>query len=126
MSVFTFCCNLFIPVIMLIFSLIMIKHPPKNINGIYGYRTYMSTRSQETWDYAHARFGRIWLKMSVLLLVMSVIGQIPFLKASENTTTVLILVIMTIQMVGLIGPIFVVEKDLKRLFDKSGKRIVND
>ena len=37
----------------LIAGLILKMHPPKNINKIYGFRTKLSTSSQEAWDYSH-------------------------------------------------------------------------
>jgi len=33
-------------------GLIMFKYPPKIINSLYGYRTLISMKSQERWDFA--------------------------------------------------------------------------
>ena len=39
-----FICNLLIPILMLICGFFMSKYPPKEINGIIGYRTTMSRK----------------------------------------------------------------------------------
>ena len=43
-----FVCNLLVPLLMVIFGRIMYKHAPKSINGIYGYRTSMSMKNEDT------------------------------------------------------------------------------
>lgn len=43
-------CNLMIPVLMIVFGKVFIKNPPKTRNGIYGYRTRRSRKSQDAWD----------------------------------------------------------------------------
>lgn len=45
-------------VVFFIMGGIMYKWPPKSINGLYGYRTGSSMRSQERWDFAQ-RFSAI-------------------------------------------------------------------
>lgn len=48
------------------------NNPPGQMNGVYGYRTRWSGKSQETWDYAHQRIAALWMKTGVVLLVFSV------------------------------------------------------
>ena len=36
---------------------VMLKHPPKEINNFFGYRTAMSRKNRDTWDFAHALFA---------------------------------------------------------------------
>ena len=42
--IFMFLSNELIPILMLLFGWIFKKHPPKNINSVYGYRTSMSKK----------------------------------------------------------------------------------
>lgn len=58
--------NLLIPVIMMVFGKIFTEHPPTSINSIYGYRTAMSKKNQDTWDFAHAYCGRLWKRLAGL------------------------------------------------------------
>jgi len=45
--------NLIVPAIMIGIGRIFVSHPPKKINGIYGYRTKRSMKNNETWRFAH-------------------------------------------------------------------------
>ena len=49
-----FLCNLLMPSIMVIAGYCMYKNPPKEINGLIGYRTAMSEKNKDTWAVAHA------------------------------------------------------------------------
>ena len=48
-----FLCNLLMPSIMVIAGYCMYKNPPKEINGLIGYRTAMSEKNKDTWAFAH-------------------------------------------------------------------------
>ena len=54
-------CNLLIPLIMLLGGYLMYKKPPKEINNVVGYRTKMSKKNKDTWEFAHNYCGRLWL-----------------------------------------------------------------
>ena len=51
--IFMLVMDLLIPVTMVFIGKRFQKKPPKEINGIYGYRTAMSMKNKETWEYAH-------------------------------------------------------------------------
>lgn len=63
----------------------MYKHPPKEINGVIGYRTTRSRKNIDTWKFAHDYCGRLWLKAGFVLLIPTIIAQIPFVKSSDST-----------------------------------------
>jgi len=46
--------------------------PPKNINGLYGYRTTRSMKSKEAWDFAQVLGGKVMMKVGIVLMVMGV------------------------------------------------------
>lgn len=117
-----FICNLLMPLIMLIGGYFMYKYPPKEINGLFGYRTKMSKLNKETWTFAHDYCGRLWIKLGLIILIPTILAQIPFVNAGENTIGILTLIIESIQLCVLIGSIFPVEKALKRTFDEKGIR----
>lgn len=117
-----FICNLLIPATMIITGYFMYKKQPKDINGVIGYRTPMSSKNMDTWKFAHDYCGRLWLKIGIILLVPSIIVQIPFANSDENTVGILTLIIEGVQLVFLLGSILPVERALKRTFDKNGKR----
>ena len=124
--VFMFICNLLIPFLMIAFGWIMLKHPPKSINGIYGYRTSMSMKNMDTWQFAHAYCGRLWWKTGWILLIFSMIIQLPFLQKDEKIVGTIGGILCMIQCFLLILSIFPVEKALKANFNRDGSRKQND
>lgn len=103
----------------------MYKHTPKSINGVYGYRTRRSMKNMDTWKFAHDYCGRIWLKAGSMILIPSVLLQLPFMHSSEDVIGVMTLIIETIQIGVLMVPVYFVEKALKETFDDAGNRIIN-
>ncbi len=77
-GVFMFISNLFIPVLMIIFGKIFSDYPPKTIYGTYGYRTSMSKKNQDTWNFAHEYCGKLWWKIGWIISVPSLLIPIPF------------------------------------------------
>ena len=120
--IFLFLCNLLIPLIMLIAGYSMYKNQPKEINGLVGYRTAMSRKNKDTWAFAHNYCGKLWMKSGGILLIPTVIAQIPFMRSGENVVGTVATIIDVIQLAVLIGSIVPVEKALKRTFDENGNR----
>lgn len=52
--------NLLIPFSMIGFGRYFLKNAPKEINAIFGYRTTMSMKNNDTWEFAHKYCGKIW------------------------------------------------------------------
>jgi uncharacterized membrane protein len=53
--------------------------PPRKINKIYGYRTNMSMKNKDTWDYAHRFYGK-WAFSTESIIFIMTIGMILILK----------------------------------------------
>lgn len=123
MFVLMFVCNLLLPLIMVIAGYFMYKHSPKDINGIIGYRTKLSMKNQETWDFAQKFCGKLWLKIGGIMLLLSIILQIPFKESNESTICWLTVILETVQVIILIVSIVIAEKTLKNTFDKDGNRL---
>jgi len=117
-----FICNMLMPLIMLIGGYCMYNNPPKEINGVIGYRTKMSRMNKDTWTFAHDYCGRLWYKAGRILVISTVIIQIPFIRSSENAIGIMTLILEGVQLIVLLGSIVVVEKALKRTFDHNGDR----
>ena len=115
-AVYMFVCNLLIPLVMIIAGYMMYKHPPKDINGFVGYRTRRSRQNENTWAYAHNVCGKMWLKWGLIMLLPSVLIQLPFIHSDENTLSVLTVIIETVQIAVLLGTTYLVEKALKEKF----------
>ncbi len=121
-KIFIIVCNLIIPVIMLFFGVRFRKHGPKNINGIYGYRTSMSMKNKDTWEFAHQYCGRLWIKLGLIMLTISIIVSVLVFTYVDEAQGIIDLILVTIQTIALIVSIFPVEKALKNNFDGNGNR----
>lgn len=121
-KIFIIVSNLIIPVIMLFFGVRFRKHGPKNINGIYGYRTSMSMKNKNTWEFAHQYCGRLWIKLGLIMLTISIIVSVLIFAYVDEAQGIIDAILVTIQTIVLIVSIFPVEKALKNNFDGNGNR----
>ena len=51
---FMLAMGLLLPAIMILFGAVFTKAAPKKINYIFGYRTVMSMKNRDTWEFAHS------------------------------------------------------------------------
>lgn len=121
-AVFLFLCNILIPALMIILGRWLRSNPPKQINSTFGYRTSMSMKNMDTWNFAHELCGKLWWKIGWLMLVPSIVVQLPFLRTGGDALAILTLILCTLQCLAFIPPIVITEKALNRTFDSSGSR----
>jgi hypothetical protein len=100
--------------IFIVAGLIMIKFPPKKINGLYGYRTPSSMKNQERWDFAQRYSANEMIKLGGLLLLSSSVGLI--FQPSSSISAVIGLGFTIIVVVILIVR---VERAIKNRFENS-------
>lgn len=118
--VFMFCCDLLIPIIMIIAGNSMRLGKFKTINSIVGYRTRRSMKNQQTWDYAHRECGLLWRRWGSTMLVLTVIAMLLFMGEDTDHIGVVGSVITVLQMIPLFLSIVIVEKKLREKFDENG------
>lgn len=118
--------DLLCPVIMLIAGRWFIVKPPKKINGIVGYRTDMSMKNQDTWEFAHHYSGKFLWKWGKITLILSVIPILFLIEQSEELVATVGCIIMFLQMIPILGVIPPTEKALRDAFDKDGNRKIAD
>jgi len=99
--------------IFILVGIIMRKFPPKNINGIYGYRTPSAMQSKERWDFAQTYSAKEIIRLGSLLALSGLIGLV--YHPEENISLILGMGLMTLAVILLIVNI---EKAIK---DKFGK-----
>lgn len=118
--IFMLIMNLLIPFTMIGFGEIFCKRPPKKINNFYGYRTTMSRKSKETWNFAHQYFGRIWRIGGWILLPITVVAMLFVLGKGDDTVGFYGGILEMIQCIYLIIPIIPTEFALRKHFDNNG------
>lgn len=114
--------NLLIPLMMTGFGKLFLKNAPKEINAVFGYRTTMSMKNQDTWKFAHQYCGKLWYVGGKILLVITVVVMLALIGKNEDTVGTVSEALLFLQMIPLIGSIIPTEKALRRTFDKNGRR----
>jgi len=64
-------------------GIIMFKFPPKKINGLYGYRTKLSMKNKEYWDFAQIYSSKLMILCGIILILFLLIGVV--IQVSEKT-----------------------------------------
>lgn len=121
--VFMAVVSLFIPIIMVIFGKSFLKAAPKEINGIYGYRTAMSMKNQDTWEFAHKHFGKVWFYAGLILLPLNIIPLLFVMGEGKDLIGTVGIVVCLIDTAVMLLSIIPTERALKKNFDSDGNRI---
>lgn len=119
---FMTCCILLIPLTMIGFGLYFQKKAPQEINILFGYRTEMSMKNKETWEFAHYTIGNIWYRTGLALMIIVIFIMLCLFQKDINTISIAGTILMMIQLIPLIASIFLTEAALKKHFDKDGNR----
>lgn len=119
---FMTCCILLIPLTMIGFGLYFQKKAPQEINILFGYRTEMSMKNKETWEFAHYTIGNIWYRTGLVLISIVIFIMVCLFQKDINTISIAGTIMMMIQLIPLIASIFLTEAALKKHFDKDGNR----
>ena len=114
--------DLLIPLIMIGFGWYFSGRAPRKINPVFGYRTAMSMKNQDTWEFAHRHSGRIWKICGLVLLPVTVVPMLFVIGGDEGTVGTVGGIVCGVQLAVLIGSIFPTERALRKNFDKEGNR----
>ena len=122
--IFMFVMNLLIPLVMIIYGRVFEKKPPKIARSkfAFGYRTVMSMRNEETWEYAHRFFGKLWFRFGIAVGLISIIVLFFFIGKDKDTVGFAGMIICYVQLVAMLLPVIPTELALRRRFDKYGNR----
>lgn len=120
--IFMFIMDLLIPISMIGFGTVFIKHPPTDINDFYGYRTSMSSLNKDTWLFAHQYFGRIWRKSGYITLFLTIVVFLFLFGKDTKTVSIYGGIFCAVQMIPLLFAIIPTERELRKHFTKDGRR----
>ena len=115
-------CNALYSFTMIIGGWFMWKHCPKSINSVCGYRTRRSKLNLDTWKFANENCGKRWWKIGWMMLIPTIVVQIPFYGKSDDAIGILSLILGGIECCILLISILPTEKVLKKTFNNDGVR----
>ena len=122
--IFMLVMNLLIPITMISFGHSFEKKPPKIARSkfAFGYRTVMSMKNEETWEYAHRFFGKLWFRFGIVVGLISIIVLFFFIGKDKDTIGFAGMIICYVQLAAMLLPVIPTEISLRRRFDKYGNR----
>lgn len=120
---FMFICNMLYSVTMIVAGWFMWKHSPKKINSVVGYRSKRSMINMDTWKFAHENCGKRWWKIGWIMLVPTILIQIPFYGKSDDLIGWIGLGICMVECTILLVSIIPTERALKEAFTEDGIRV---
>lgn len=110
---------LLLPLTMVGFGFYFSKKAPKKINPFFGYRTSRSMKNKETWEFAHHYCGRLWKKIGLIMLPITIIAMLFIYGRNTDVVSIYGMIITLIQVAIMFGSIFPVESALKRKFENN-------
>ena len=113
--IFMLIMDLLLPFTMIGFGRYFMKKAPKEINSVFGYRTSMSMKNKDTWEFAHKYCGKVWYVCGMVMLPITVIFMLLVIGKNEDCVGSIGGIICGVQLIPLIGSIISTEK-------KSGSR----
>ena len=117
-----FICTLIVPVIVLLVGLLFLKVKIKDVNSVLGYRTSMSMKNQDTWDFANSYFPKVWIILSIGMIIVTLLLWLILNKQSESVVEKAATAITLTQTGLLVFSIIPCEIALRKNFDKDGNR----
>lgn len=118
--VFMLAMDLLIPAIMILCGHFFQKKAPGAINPVFGYRTSMSMKNQETWEFAHHTCGRLWYRWGWGMAAVTAAALLLVLGKDQDTVGTVGEVVCIAQLIPLFGTIVLVETALRARYDRNG------
>ena len=123
--IFMLIMDLLVPFTMIGWGKLFLDKAPQNINYAFGYRTTMSMKNQDTWQFAHKYCGKLWFRGGLILVPVSLIPLLFVLGREMKSVAAVGTVVCFAQIVPFAGSIIPTEIALKKVFDKNGKRKIS-
>jgi len=114
--------NLLIPLTMICFGRRFSRRAPEKINHFFGYRTARSMKNMDTWVFAHKCIGKIWYRLGLTLIPVTILAMIAIYKRDIDTIGMIGGGFTLIQCFILVLTIIPVERALKKEFDEYGRK----
>jgi uncharacterized membrane protein len=109
-----------LPLVMIFSGFVFCKKSPENINMFFGYRSSMSMKNKNTWDFAHKHIGKLWRVIGCILFLLSIGAMLLCLEKNKKYIETSIVIILVVQSISIIATVIMTEKKLKNNFDKDG------
>ncbi len=120
--IFMLIMDLLIPIVMIGFGSYFTKRAPREINHTFGYRTTMSMKNRDTWEFAHHYCGKLWFILGWVMFAVSIVAMLFAAKKDINYVGIYGGILCGVQIAVLIASVFPTENALNKSFDEFGHR----
>lgn len=120
--IFMLTMNLLVPLNMVFFGKLLMHNIPKEINVGFGYRTKMSMKNKDTWQFAHRHCGKLWVRIGLVMLPLTILVMVFLLGKDVDTIGWAGGALTIIQLLVMIVSIFPTQRAIKKTFDNDGNR----
>ena len=120
--IYLYISNILIPILITAAGYFMYKHTTKNINSFIGYRTPLSRKNKDVWEFSNKYCGKVMLITGSVLLILSVLVPLFFIHTDENTFSTFFTATALTEIGILICTLIPVNNKIKRTFDENGNR----
>lgn len=118
MGWFNYIFSFLIPTIFILVGFILWKHPPKEINGVSGWRTEQSEKNQETWNFANLLGAKCTLILGIIEFLCTFISLFIASGFDENEAAMFMIVLVIIQSACIAIVYVYVERKLRKHFNQ--------
>jgi uncharacterized membrane protein len=111
-----------VPVILAGSGLILLLRPPKNINGVYGFRTRLASKSERTWAYANGKAARLLVLFGIISLLLNVIIYVvcAYAFSAAGAASILAYTSIVCILFALFAVYYIVQYGLRKRFHEKG------
>lgn len=107
------------PLNFLVVGVVFWMYPPKKINGLYGYRTTRSCKSQESWDFAQRYSAKLMTILGLAALIVTAAAHLFRNSLCINSDYLMlydICITLLLSIIVAIPPIILTELELRKRF----------
>ena len=122
MFIFSLVVSLLIPGTLIVLGLVWGKHAPKKVDYVMGYKTTLSQKNDNTWNFAQKYWAKQCLYFGLPLPIPSVLVLFLYRNSGNDTLGNVLLVIVGVQVVAFVLTIIPTETALHKHFDENGKK----
>lgn len=120
MFVFLSVCSLLVPLSMILLGYKWKENPPKDRQGISGYRTTMSRLNDDTWKAAHQYWGMINFVLGIILAIITICILVIIKNSTDFEMIITYLVFIQLGVIAI--TIIPTEFLLHKHFTKTGAK----
>jgi carbon starvation protein CstA len=107
--------SIIVAIVFIPLGFILMKYPPKGINIMYGYRTSLSMKNQDTWDVSQKYGGFSMIIFGAINVILAVWSIIQPMIINKTVQIIFLLIGATVMLI--IDEIYLI-----KLFNKDGTR----